>query len=144
MSLGQVGGQADRLEVGRPGLCETLKGPQNIAQVVVQARHVRLQPNRLFAMRQRVERLPAVEQKLAEVALRRRMSGIDPDGILKVRECLVEVSELTFQIAQIAVRGREVGAQAQRLTKLRGGLVANAHRLQGQTEIGNRLGKIGA
>ena len=50
MSLGEAGGQADRLEIGGPRLGIALERPESVAQVMVQARDSRLKADGFLAM----------------------------------------------------------------------------------------------
>ena len=82
---GQVGLQPQGLQVRGSGLDVFLHRPQGIAQVVVQGRHVRLEPHRLLAMRQRLLGQAAVQQHLAQVGPRRAKFGSSSTARRKCR-----------------------------------------------------------
>ena len=68
----EVGLEPERLEVRRLGLDVPVQGAQGIPEVVVQRRHVRLETDRLLAMRQCLLRLAPVEEHLTQVGPGRR------------------------------------------------------------------------
>ena len=69
---GEVRVQPQCFQVRGPGVDQPVQHPQHVAEIVVQHRRIRIEPDRLLTVRQRFLGLAAIQQRLAEVGLGRR------------------------------------------------------------------------
>ena len=133
--LGEIRGEADRLEISGLGFDESPQLAIRIAQVMMQGRDVGLQTNRRLAVRQRLVRLAPFQQHLAQVRPGVSIVRSDLDRSTKMVQGQIELAQLAERIPEVAVHGREIGTQRQGPAELLDGLGEPPHSLKRQSQV---------
>ena len=92
MGLGEAGGEANRLVVGGLGLGVTPEHTQCVAEVVMEARKIRLEPDGLFAMREQPRAVGRRRVTTGPGCSSGRVAGFNPDSLAEMRERLIDAS----------------------------------------------------
>jgi hypothetical protein len=104
MGQGQVGIEAQGLGIASAGLDQPAEGAQDIAQVVVCFRGIRLEPNRFAAMDLGLFAVPLFHQQLAQVGVGNGQPRVDAQGLAKKGNGSEGVAQETPAVGQVIAR----------------------------------------